>query len=206
MRIGLLLAALLIVSACVPSVRSDVEVFHSLGHDYAGRTVAVVAGDDDKAATLEFTEYARRLSRELRRVGFTVVPEDSPHDYEVVLDYGIDAGERVTRVYSVPGYGFPYYRRSLFHGYYPYFGHPGYRTRTRSYLVYTRDLSVEIWEPQADGGASREQVYSAAVRSRGTCGRLSSVIDEMLMAAFDGFPGETGSTRTIETERAAGRC
>lgn len=206
MRIGLLLAALLMLGACVPSVRSDVEVFHSLGHDYAGKTVVVVPGDDDKAATLEFTEYARRLSRQLTRVGFTVVPQDSPHDYEVVLDYGIDAGERVTRVYTVPGYGFPYSRRSLLYGYYPYFGHLGYRTRTRNYLVYTRDLSVEIWEQQADGGASREQVYSASVRSRGTCGRLSSVIDEMLVAAFDGFPGETGSVRTVETERAAGQC
>ena len=206
MRIGLLAVALLVLGACVPSVRSDVEVFHSLGRDYAGKTVAVVPGDADKAETQEFHNYARRLSRQLARVGFTVVPQGSPHDYEIVLDYGIDSGEQVTEIYSVPGYGFARYPRSLFHGYPPYFGFSGYRTRTRNYIVYTRDLSIEIWEPAADGGVAREQIYSAAVRSRGTCGRLSEVIDEMLAAAFDGFPARTGSVRTIDIERTAGGC
>ena len=206
MRTGLLVAALLMLGACVSNVRSDVEVFHSLGQDYAGRTVAIIPGDADKAETLEFNEYARRLSRQLTRAGFTVVSDQSPHDYDVVLDYDIDAGERVTRVYSRPGYGFAPYRGSLFHRYRPYYGFTGYRTWTRSYMVYTRDVSIEIWEPSAEGGTAREQIYSAAIRSRGTCGRLSAVIDEMLVAAFEGFPAETGSVRTIDIERAPNGC
>lgn len=207
MRFGWLLVGLLAVGGCVPSIRSDVEVFHNLERGYAGATVAVVPGDESKAETVEFDDYARRLSRQLTRVGFAVVPRQSPHDYEVVLDYEIDAGERVTQVYSVPGYGFARHPRSLFHGYYnPYFGLSGYRTRTRTFLVYTRQLTIEIWDPGSEGGLAPAQIYSAAVRSRGTCGRLSAVVDEMLTAAFEGFPGESGSVRTIDIERTAGGC
>ena len=206
MKAILVLVGLVLLAACTPSIRSDVEVFHSFELGHAGRTAAVASDETGKADTLEFQDYARRLSRQLTAVGFTVVDADGPHDVRVVLDYGIDDGERVTEIYSAPGFAFPRYTGSLADRYRPFYGFTDTRIRTRSYRVYTRTLGIAMWETAENGVAQQRQVYSAAVRSRGTCGRLSSVIDEMLVAAFDGFPGENGSFRTIDVDQDPNGC
>ena len=66
MKAAWVLVGLVLVTACTPSVRSDVEVFHSFEPGHAGQTAAVVSGETGKADTLEFQEYARRLSRQRR--------------------------------------------------------------------------------------------------------------------------------------------
>jgi hypothetical protein len=51
---------------------------------------------------------------------------------------------------------------------------------------------------RADQNLGQSQVYSARLISEGGCPSIAGVIDEMLNALFDDFPGESGKPRSVD--------
>lgn len=49
-------------------------------------------------------------------------------------------------------------------------------------------------------------VYDAKLTSAGTCGSIAGVIDPILTAMFDKFPGESGRTRTVDVKWDSRSC
>lgn len=201
------------LAACT-EVRSNVEVFHEMPADYAGATITILASAEEKAKTLEFRNYAERLAGKLEGVGFQVVGEGELPRYVAFLAYDVGEGQQVTRTYSIPNYGVTGYSSSHTYGtlntyggvgtysgtttHTPQYGITGYSTGTTTTTLYPRVLIVDIYEVDWSDTEKSPQVYHLSIASSGRCGRLSQVIDEMLEAGFQDFPGESGTVQRIE--------
>lgn len=202
-----------VATACT-QVESQVEVFHELPISYPGESIAILSGDENKAGTLEFKDYAARLRAKLTEVGFNVVDGNSRPKYVAFLGYAVGPGEQVTSSYSIPNYGVTGYSSSYTQGtlnsfggigtysgtttYTPQYGITGYSTGITTSTYFPRVVVVDIYEVDWSNVKDARQVYQLSISSSGTCGVLSQVIDEMLEAGFQNFPGENASAKRIQ--------
>ncbi|WP_299624289.1 hypothetical protein [Pelagibius sp.] len=205
--------------ACAPTVQSNVEIFHALPSDYVGESITILASDEKEARSLEFKSYAERLAGKLQEVGFRVVGETEGPRFVAFLGYAIGKGQQITRSYSIPNIGVTGYSSSQTYGtvhnyggygtysgtttYTPQYGVTGYSTGTTTETVYPRAVVIHIYEVNWSDIENSPQVYSLTIGSSGGCGILSQVIDEMLEAGFQGFPGESGSARKARVDSNA---
>jgi len=206
------LSVTLLLVACV-QVRANVEIFHKLPSDFSGTSVAILPADNDKENTIEFETYSAKLAEHLRKVGLRVVSIDTQPDYLVLFDYAIGSGQQITGTYSVPQYGVTGYSSAQTYGSIqsyggygtysgttylnPTYGVTGYTSHSYTNTQFPRSLLVSIYKINREKPDASDQVYQMTVSSSGRCGALSEVIDEMLNAGFEEFPGESGTSRKV---------
>lgn len=201
--IPLLLASL---SACATGFDANVKRFQSAMPAPAGQTFAVVADNPSLAGGLEFAQYARLVSDQMARLGYT--PSDPARASLIVrFDYGVDRGRE--RIRSSPGFSHdpfwgPWYGYRGFGGYYgrpyrwgPYGGwgygwyDPWFDNGVESYTVYTSGVSLKI---DAANGA---RVFEGKAEAASTSNRLQYLVPNLVEAIFTGFPGRSGETVRI---------
>ncbi len=186
-RIGAIICLALVLVGCArDQVTTNVEVFQDLPKDYVGQTIAVVAADPNRADTIEFRTYASKLAGKLVDAGFQVVSPDpkAPPDYVAALAYGV--GPQQPGAAYTSGSITPDFMGGGWYG--------GVTTVARQY---PRALVVGIVRVPHQEGEESQQVYQMTAVSTGRCRALSAVIDPILEAVFNDFPGESGRPRTI---------
>ncbi len=82
------------------------------------------------------------------------------------------------------------------------------RSYAYSYNVttYTRVLAIDILDRQLLDAGKTKKVYEVELTSKGWCGQIAGVFDEMLDALFEEFPGESGKSRTTSVSWDRGKC
>ncbi len=185
---ALIMCALLLTACATPQVITKITTFHQLTIA-PGATISVIPVDVGQQRSLEYAAYRPKLEQRLAGAGFTV-RDGGDTEYTATLKYTINTGEAVTSVEGGTGYGKVGVDQS---GNAVYGAVPTVSSTT--YTIYTRTISLLIDRQNAPGGAGAVRVYEGRAVSKGTCGSLLPVIEEILEAIFQEFPGENGSTR-----------
>lgn len=206
MRFFIVLGFVGVVSACSNTFKSNVSRFHELPQPH-GETVLIVPKDPAKNTSLEFASYANMVGSYLGQQGYRPAG-DGKADLIVELDYSVDDGKVMVRSYPSSfsfGYGYyhPFYHRTFWH--YPYWRYSGfYHSRfwgyydpydrdVRSYVNYTRKLTIAI-RPNVAGA---KNIFEGTVESVGRNNKLPELMPLMVQAMFTNFPGMTGTTEKI---------
>ena len=200
-RILVVLIASFAAASCA-AVRTNLAVSHTLPAADSAKTVAIMPYDQTLAAAPEFVSYAAKLAAHLEARGYDVVEPSGggAPDYVVFFMYRIDGGTLVTRFVSRPdpltGSIISYGLRSTL--------------RQATDRVYRRSVTVDIldrarFQPNVPASFTASRVYGGAATSEGSCSTMAEVIDPMLTALFEDFPGESGRVRTIDV-RAPTAC
>lgn len=200
---SLILAILgaIFLSGCGSSLVSNISVFHKLPivekKDTINFSFLKLEGQNNN---LEYDTYQEKVRNYLLKQGYV---EKNNSNILISIQYGIDNGREKLRL--VPMYGetwySPYYR-GYGYGYRGYgYGHRygygygyGYRgygiigNSSSSYTLYKSYLTFKMYDKD-----SKKAIYQANVTSRGSSGELLLIIDEMVEALFQNFPGENGT-------------
>jgi hypothetical protein len=151
--------------------------------------IKVVSADETAEASLEYAYYSSHLEKSLQALGYTLVSHDQESDYIAFLNYSVresESDERGTsfgRVFSYNG------SRNMGIG----FGSGIVVVdEGRSKASYERMFQLVI----AYSGDDKRRLYEVTGVSRGYCGTLSVVFQEMLEAMLKGFPANNGSLKS----------
>jgi hypothetical protein len=182
------------LSACASSsMKSDVTRFHQFPAERA--SVAIVAADRAKAGSLEFRQTAQSVSARLAEAGFPPASAEAPH-YVAQIDYFLqpvlgdadrDEGPRMS--IGVGG-GTGGYRSGFGMGVGTSFDLGGGRAdqtalRTLTLVIERRDTG--------------DRIFEGRVQSTGPADNFVNALPLMVDALFEGFPGTSGQTVTVET-------
>jgi hypothetical protein len=191
-RFLVVLNASLVAGACT-LVRSDIVVTHALPAS-SGKTVAIVPYTDNLASAPDYQANTTKLAAQLKSKGYTVVPQQgaAAPDYLAFFMYRIDGG---TPVNLLPGLPAPQTGSIITYGLRSAFS-------TSARRIYKRSVTVEIFDrarfqPSQPMTYISARVYSGQVVSDGPCSTMGLVIDPMLMALFQDFPGQSGQLQTV---------
>jgi hypothetical protein len=167
-----------------PMVTTNVEVFHDLSPDFAGKRIAIASTDPTEVAGIEFRTYADKLAERLTKVGFDVVAANTepPPDYVAGLAFGV--GAQGLAAASASGWTMA-----------DYAGGGDYQGLTTVGNC-PRALVIDIAAVPQRADEQPRQVYRVTAVSSGSCRAVGAVIDPMLEAVFEDFPGESGTSRT----------
>ena len=201
------------LSGCVRYVRSNISVFHDLSPQKTNQPIAILPWDESKKDSLEFKAYAERLAGYLRNNRFKVVDQSEKPPLVAFFNYGIDDGKRVVSSYAIPQWGqtgvsssrttttvTKSQNRTTVRSsttYTPEYGVIGYTTETRTTVVFTRFMDLDIVELRGPNGAERK-LYEGRLRSLGGCASMAFVMDALLEAFFTEFPGKSGTGRIVD--------
>ncbi|WP_114954910.1 DUF4136 domain-containing protein [Sphingosinicella terrae] len=196
--------AALALSACATGFPAQVQRFQAMPAPQ-GQTFVIQPADPERRGSLEFSQYADLVRRNLIEMGYAEAASAEGATMVVTLDYGVDDGrERVVARPDPFGYGFgyrPYYSRFGYFGHrrHPFywgwhdpfmFGGGGYDID--SYTLYTSFLDMDI-RRTADGQALFEGLAQARSRSNA----LPALVPNLVEAMFTNFPGNSGETVRI---------
>lgn len=188
---GLAFAVLLSLGACgVRTIASDVTRFHLLP-PMTGESVAIVAKDEQKAGSIEFARYAELVGGALSRFGYSQAGEGPP-DYIVLIDYfqrplTLESDDERGRM-SVGVGGGSSGHTSVGVGFGTSFGLGGQ----------ARQLAARSFILELESRESGERLFEGRVQSRGLAENFAEVMPYMIDALFQGFPGNSGETVTVE--------
>lgn len=210
-RFFIAILALIAVSGCERAVRSQVSAFSKLQDVDVGGSVFILPYEAGEEKSLEWQTYASKLANRLRVMGYTVVSDPADAELAVFLGYAIDEGETVTSTYAIPRFGVTGYSGAQTYGTVgpygnfssstrlaPTYGVTGYTTGSTTRTIYTRSMAVNFYNIEKN-----ESVWEMQLSSSGSCGRIITVIDELIEAAFQGFPTSNGGTVEIPLN---GKC
>lgn len=197
--VGLLMLAL---SACATPFNANVSRFQSQLPTPAGQTFAIVPADPSLAGGIEFGQYAKLVSDDLARVGYTPVRDPSQAQLIVQFGYSVDNGR--TRVRSTgfndPFWG-PWYGGWGRWGYRPFYGpglwrygwyDPWFDNSIESYTIYTSRMTLTISD-RTDG----KHLFEGRAEAVSTSNRLQYLVPNLVQAMFTNFPGNSGETVRI---------
>lgn len=191
------IAALALLMGCARVLDTQVTSVSDLPEGRAaGATIAIIGASEDIARSLIFRRAKDRMAAEFRERGFAVVPDDAGPRYVAAVDYRMGEGETTIRELSQPVFGIVGYRRisgSSGTNLSPVHGIIGYEWVPISVTTYGSALMVYIHDTAREEDEAR--VYEGRVTARGSCGRLDVVLDDMITALFEKFPGESGRVR-----------
>ncbi|MEO0440340.1 MAG: hypothetical protein AAF067_05635 [Pseudomonadota bacterium] len=213
----LLAATSLTLSACLGGsgpVQSNLSHFHTLESVPASATFSVVSWRPELDNSLQFRNYAQRLSVIMREAGLRVVEPGQPADYIAYLDYGIDDGRPVTYTYNVPQWGTTYNAQttstvvhdsnpgqqvinSTVRGTDPTYGITGYKQEVRNSIVYSRFVHIDILPKNATGKTT--PVYELRLKSSGSCGSIPSLMPRFMQAIEKRFDRKSGYSGRVKT-------
>ena len=203
-------AALLALGACATGFQTQVSRFQAMPAPQ-GQTFVIQPEDADKNGSLEFSQYADHVRRNLTALGYAEAPSPRDASFVVRLDYGVDEGrERVVATPDPFGYGYGGYR-GFGRPYFSRFGYGGFGGRYRSpfywgwhdpfwgggydvssYTVYTSHFDMDI-RRTADGQA----LFEGHAQARSHTDELPTLVPNLIEAMFTGFPGNSGETVRI---------
>lgn len=201
------------------AVRSSIESYSSLPQTGQGKTIAILPTKNELLGTLEFKANSSKLAQRFTAKGFGVVDaQTTKPDYVAFFAYGIDDGKLVQNTFAIPEWGVTGYSGANTYGTVnvygdsatynsqttltPQYGITGYQSGVRTDQIFTRAVVLDIYETSKMDIASKNianaQVYSGKLKSAGTCGNISGVLDVLLDSLFKDFPGSNGSSKTVE--------
>jgi len=195
-------AAVMLLSGCATTIRSDVTAFNAWPADIQDKSYAFEApqGADD---TLEYRSYQVLVSNELGKLGFHQVVDSQQPKLLIGIKFStIDHPVRVLEAedpfmgpYLGPGYGRYGWGYSRW-GYRPFFYDP-YRfgpmyVEERVKHEYQRQLRVTI--NSIDG----RKLYDVTVQNTSRVQATPHVMPALVQSAFTGFPGVSGVPRKVD--------
>src|SRR5471032_251467 len=195
-------AAVMLLSGCATTIRSDVTAFNAWPADIQDKSYAFEApqGADD---TLEYRSYQVLVSNELGKLGFHQVVDSQQPKLLIGIKFStIDHPVRVLEAedpfmgpYLGPGYGRYGWGYSRW-GYRPFFYDP-YRfgpmyVEERVKHEYQRQLRVTI--NSIDG----RKLYDVTVQNTSRVQATPHVMPALVQSAFTGFPGVSGVPRRVD--------
>jgi len=195
-------AAVVLLSGCATTIRSDVTAFNAWPADIQDKSYAFEApqGADD---TLEYRSYQVLVSNELGKLGFHQVVDSQQPKLLIGIKFStIDHPVRVLEAedpfmgpYWGPGYGRYGWGYSRW-GYRPFFYDP-YRfgpmyVEERVKHEYQRQLRVTI--NSIDG----RKLYDVTVQNTSRVQATPHVMPALVQSAFTGFPGVSGVPRKVD--------
>lgn len=217
LRVFIIVGFIGFLGACSSTFKSNVSRFHELPKPN-GETVSIVPANPEWSVSLEFASYANIVGNYLSQQGYRPAGDGEP-DLIVELGYGVDDGKVMIRSYpSAFSYGFGYGGYGFGYGGYGYgFGYGGYGhgfggyggylfdpywggyggfggyNDIRSYVNYTRRLSMVI----RPNNKEAKNLFEGTVESRGRSNDLPKLMPLMVQAMFTNFPGENGVTDKV---------
>lgn len=202
-----------VVAAACSTVRTNISVSHNLPAMDSAKTVAIMPYNEALAAAPEFQRYAAKLAAHFAAAGYRVVEPTGGGgaDYTAFFLYEIDGGTPVTRFASSPhpttGTIITYGVRSTLDARNVTTVDQG---SSATHRIYKRTVIIDIFDrakfrPNEAATFAASRVFSAWMMSEGSCSSTEAVIDPMLTALFDEFPGESGRFRAVEF-RADAAC
>ncbi len=197
-RLCAALLAATALSGCVSSVRTQMNSFMAPDAQFGEGTIAVKAADEQLQESLEFGLYRATLEDHLRAQGYTL---DDPEEATYIARLGYNVSEVTQPAYQpdiffTTGFG-RYYRR----------GGIGFMVNDRPDYrpEYLRTLNLTISKAAETAADEPRRIYEVTAASQGSCPAMSVVIDEMLAAVFQEFPGSNGAVKTV-TVRGDADC
>ena len=194
---GLMVAAMMLLTGCASTLRSDVTSFQRWPANAAGSTYSFKRMGNQEGS-LEHKTYEDLARAEMNKLGLKEAAAGTKGRFDISLDYGVNTRTQRSSVpvYNNAGYWYPsYYHPTL--GWRPGYwaADPwgpqvvGYRTVSRD--VSTRRLRVDIAE-----GVNK--VFEASATSSGSNATLTVTMPYLIRSVFDGFPGTNGQSRAVE--------
>ncbi|SMF61253.1 DUF4136 domain-containing protein [Allosphingosinicella indica] len=195
--------ALLTLAGCATGLPTQVSRFQAMPAP-AGQSFVIQPVAPDLQGSLEFSQYADLVRRNLIAEGYSEAPSASAATFVVSLDYGVDGGR--TKIVTTPGFGGaihrPYFSRWGYFGarpypfYYgwsdPFWDSPWDYPEVRSYVVYESFVDMDI-KRTADG----QSLFEGTARARSRTDDLTTLVPNLVEAMFTGFPGNSGETVRI---------
>lgn len=174
-----------------------------------GGTISVIAADESVNQSLEFQLYKTKIEQRLSAAGYRVAPI-SAADQVALVAYGIDTGQTSavsTPIFGQTGGGTSYHSGTVYGSggsasyngtsySMPRYGVVG--SYTGSQTTYGRAIAIDIVNMPKSKTDPVKSLYQGRVISRGSCGAISEVFDEMLEIMFKNFPGESGKSKAME--------
>jgi hypothetical protein len=213
----LLISTLLTGCASYLPVTSRVSVFQQFPPEAKDGNFSVVPWRSEMAGGLEFASYADQVSATLTSNGFNVSPASSETEYLVIVDYGIDEGQLVSRSYSIPQFGVTGSSGSnstatinrfgntataqISTTNTPTYGITGYNQVNQIGREYVRYFSVDVVRVNSDGTIGNK-IYEGRLKSEGSCGNLQALMPIFVSALLADFPSQ-GGTRTVSAPLVA---
>ncbi|WP_420549699.1 DUF4136 domain-containing protein [Curvivirga sp.] len=193
----LAISSLLFIAACA-RLTGDVQSFSEITEDDKTKTLIVHAFPEELRSSLEYKTYKQKLENHLSGQGFQIVQDEQEADLIAFFNYGINDGIEI----KDDSYGYP---SVTFGGGYGSGGGGHVSTRytipiyttgastNRTYDSYTRKIALDIVvKDSLENEAGPTVLYEGRLRSKGRCGVLSEVMDEMLTLLFEKFPDQSG--------------
>jgi len=201
-KISIISLIILGFSGC-SRVVSDVSIFHTLPKkEQNQKTMYLFEKYKGQENNLEYDTYQQKMKKYLAKSNFI---ENKQSNIIIKFHYGIDNGsEKIgsmpiigqTGVSSsrtsgtVTSYGGGYGSYSGSTTYTPSYGVVG--SSSYSYSSYKRFVTLHMFNK-----STKKLIYEAKVLSSGSSSQINMVINEMLEALFQNFPGKNGSSKTI---------
>ena len=195
-------AAVMLLTGCATTIRSDVTAFNDWPADLQDKTYAFEApqGADD---TLEYRSYQVLVSNELAKLGFRQAAEGQQPKLLVGMKYvTIDHPIRVLQAddpfmnpYWGPGYGrygWGYSRWAYRPFFYDPFRFGPVRVEERVRHQYQRQLRITI------NTTTGRKLYDVTVQNTSGVQATPHVMPALVQSAFTGFPGQSGVPRRVD--------
>lgn len=216
-KVCAIIALSLSLSNCSPPLRSTVTSFHKINsEEITGKKISILPEDVKNDETIEFSFYRDILAKKFSEKGLIVVSNSQDVDWIAFIDYKIDSGENLSRNVSIPqteqvGGGLTYHSGTVYSGGNsarysgtsyspPVYATTGYRNVTINETIYTRNISIIIYDKEALSKKNLAVLYEGHIISKGSCASLASVFSGMSDALFQEWPGPSGESKTIEIQ------
>lgn len=189
----LAVAAAMLLGGCASVVSTRVNTFRTPDDVPTTGMVVVQAQHSQLNRSLEFAWYRGQVEAALAKLGYSVTTDPANADFLALLDYGVEPVEAdKPGSFVTTGWGFGRSR---------YFGTNVVIVDDDRRQEYMRHVQLVIERNQEEG----ERIYEVSGASRGRCGVLSVVFDEMLTAMLQDFPAANAAVKTISVKGDA-RC
>ena len=202
--------AMLLLTGCASTLRSDVTSFQRWPANVAGSTYSFKRLGN-QATSLEHSTYEDLARIELNKLGLkeAAMPAGTPTPangiaiargrFEVTLDYGINSRTLVSQEPVLDSY--PSYWRQPYwspvHGWRPgYWVHDPFGPRVVGYHAVSRNISTRQLRVEIVEGTTK--LFEASATSSGATNSLPVVMPYLVRSVFDGFPGANGQARSID--------
>lgn len=192
---------LLTMAACATGFPAQVSRFQAMPAPQ-GQSFVIQPADRDKQGSLEFSQYADHVRRNLTALGYAEARSPREATLIVTLDYGVDEGRERVNVYPDPfygpfgyrGFGRPYFSRW---GYYGHHRSPFYWGWHDPFWDYTYDVDrYTIYTSRLELGIRRssdgQSVFEGVAEARSRTDELPVLVPNLIEAMFTGFPGNNG--------------
>jgi hypothetical protein len=205
----LLLSALILLTGCASTLRSEVTSFQRWPADAAPVNAAAQATYSFKRVgkqgeSLEHKSYEDLVRTELGALGLKEATTGSGR-FQISLDYGVNTRTEKRRE-PIWDHGYTYWHPPSYH---PTFGwRPGYYApdpwgpRVVGYQTVSRDVSTHRLRLDIAEGANK--VFEASALLNDSTRSMPRAMPWLIKSVFDQFPGGNGQVRVIEFDTDKG--